>query len=102
MPVHATQHFRSLREKKPVPLSEERLRELAEKIPDDKLLFAVGRIRLEPGDILVVKTKLLLDKDQIAYISEQVRNFVPDNRVMVLTADLDLAVLSAQEARDGR
>ena len=71
-----------------------------QKIDDDKLIYAIGRIRLEPGDILVAKSNLLLTKEQAMAVRDQVKRFVPNNEVMVLVGHVDLAIIKVVESND--
>jgi len=69
-------------------------------IDDDKLVFAIGRLRLAPEDILVLTTPLLLDKEQVAAIRERAQAFVPNNTVMILTGDMGVGVITPDKKED--
>ena len=64
---------------------------------DDVTRFEIAKLELHKGDTLVIKTELLLTKDQVAYIIERFRPYVPDNEIMVLTAGMTLEVLRAED-----
>jgi len=66
------------------------------KIDDEKLLFAIGKLTLAPGDIIVLKTDLMLDKDQITALYERARKSFPDNEVTILSHGIDIAILSKE------
>jgi len=64
-------------------------------IDDDKLIFSIGRLRLAPGDIVVLTTPLLLDRDQVTALRERAEKFLPpENKVMILTGDMDVGVIT--------
>ena len=66
------------------------------KIDEKKLLFAVGKITFAPNDIVVIKTDLCLDKDQIDELIRRMKHFFPDNEVIMLTHGFDIAILSKE------
>ena len=55
------------------------------------------RVRLEPGDVLVVFSERPLPTSAGARISERLNAVFPDNQVVVLDKGLRLAVLGADE-----
>jgi len=77
------------------------LETLFEKIGDDKLAFSVGRLRLEPGDIVVLKTDLMLDRDQHRAIRDRAQDIIRNNEVMILTHGFDIGVMGAQKVEAG-
>ena len=54
----------------------------------------VRRLRLDPGDILVLKAPNVLTAEQCEEIRKQLEGEFPDNRVLVMTADFDLEVVT--------
>jgi len=59
----------------------------------------VSRLELAAGDILIFRTKMMLDKDQVKTISERINNIIGDRlkeldvKLLILTGDFDIAVL---------
>ena len=66
------------------------------KIDNDKLLFAIGKLTLAPGDIVVLRTELMLDKEQATMLMERGKKYFPDNEVMLLSHGMDIAILSKE------
>jgi hypothetical protein len=64
---------------------------------DEVTRFEIAKLELREGDKLVVRTELILSKEQVAYITERLQPFVPDNEIIVLTAGLTLDVLRRTE-----
>lgn len=69
------------------------------KIKLDKVTFRVGKLIVRPGDFLVLKTGLLLDRNQVTAL----RKVADDQfkglgvRIAVLTGDMSLAVLRKEK-----
>jgi len=65
----------------------------------DEVRYRVGRLVLRPNDILVVRTELMLDKEQIGYVRDRVAEQTehPIEKIMVLSHGLDIAVLRKEE-----
>jgi len=66
------------------------------KIDDDKLLFAIGKLTVAPGDLVVLKTDLHLDKDQAQMLYERAKHFIHSNEVLILSHGIDIAILSKE------
>lgn len=60
-------------------------------------LVATQVLRLQPGDILVVKSERRLTVEQATALREHVKERIPDHEVLVIPPDLDLAVLRQEE-----
>jgi hypothetical protein len=69
------------------------------KILVDKIRWRAGKITLRPDDILVAKTDLFLDKEQVIIMRERLVDQSGHKRVMLLTGGLDLAVLRKEKLR---
>lgn len=66
-------------------------------MPDD-LELRIARLRLEPGDVLVLKATERLPHETARCLGDQARQIVgADVRVMVLDSQLDLSVLTKAE-----
>lgn len=59
--------------------------------------FAIARLELKPGDILVAKSSEHLSREFADRISEWIKLAAPDHMVLVLDARLDLSVLTKAE-----
>jgi hypothetical protein len=62
----------------------------------------VAVLRLRPGDVLVFKTNLKLDKDQTMFLNERIREHMDraglqDNKFMFLTSYVDVSVIRREE-----
>jgi G3E family GTPase len=55
--------------------------------------FEIAKLELRPGDRVILKTDLLLTKDQVQNLRDSWRQLVPDNEIIVLTAGLTIEVL---------
>ena len=69
---------------------------------DDDLFYRIGKIALEPGEILVLKTKEHLSEQQLKYLRETLtdvftRAKCPEQPVMILQGDLDLIVIDPRD-----
>lgn len=62
------------------------------------LLQDVKRLRLEPGDILLVRHERVLSREQRKYLGDVLREEIPGHKIMVLEAGLTFEVVRAQEA----
>jgi len=61
---------------------------------DEVTRFEIAKLELAPGDILVVKTELILSKEQTAYIETMFKQHIPEScSVMVVGGGLDIGVL---------
>lgn len=65
-------------------------------MPNDPLGVRVARLRLQPGDVLVVKADVKLDKDQIRALHDGAKHYAPNNKVLVLS-NVDLNVRRSGE-----
>jgi hypothetical protein len=69
--------------------------------------YKVGKLELREGDILVVKTNLMLDKEQSRYLRERVEEMIGEKmRAMGVTIAIfshgtELAVLRKETKLDG-
>lgn len=59
------------------------------------IYFEIARLDLRPGDTLVVKIPQFVNRMTADRYGEKIREHCPNNRVLVITKDTDLAVLSA-------
>jgi len=60
---------------------------------DEITRFEIAKLELRPGDKIVIRTELMLTKEQVVYIRERFQPFVPDNEIIVLTAGMTMEVL---------
>jgi serine phosphatase RsbU (regulator of sigma subunit) len=60
--------------------------------------FEIAKLELQPGDMIVLRTDLLLNKEQLSSIREAAQQQFPGIKVVVLTAGISLAVLSDKRA----
>lgn len=70
------------------------------KIKLDKVIFRVGRLTIRPGDILVLRTDLFLNKEQVEFLRDRMDEQFKDLgvKVVVLTSGLEIAVLRKEVA----
>jgi hypothetical protein len=53
--------------------------------------FQVSKLRLQPGDIVLVRTRITLYEEQIKVIRDRVEEIVgPGNKVVILSSGLDI------------
>ena len=65
------------------------------KLPDVEA--SLEKLRLEPGDIVVLSIDMPMKAEQARAIREHFRRQVPDNLAILLTHGLKLSVLSRAE-----
>ena len=56
----------------------------------------VRRLRLDPGDILVVRMPEHVTKEQVADVTELLKHHLPDHKVLAIGHDVDLGVVEAK------
>lgn len=59
--------------------------------------YAIAKLSLAPGDILVVKCNLILTAKQIYDVRSRLQSIVGDIPALVISSDIDLAVLTRSE-----
>jgi hypothetical protein len=69
-------------------LLEERYRNL----PELDIKIAIARLNLKPSDVLVVKTNQRLTAQQAKDLGNRVKQFLPDNEVMLTSWGIDIAL----------
>ena len=60
---------------------------------------SIGRIRLRPGDALLIRVDDDLSEDQFAQIEHRVKPYFPDNLLIVLSGDSDVQVVDSASHR---
>lgn len=64
----------------------------------DDLEFRIAKVRISPGDILVVKAKGKLSVESCRRIHDKAsEKLPPDVKVIVIDTDVDLAILTRAE-----
>jgi hypothetical protein len=64
-----------------------------------EILEHVGRLELKPGDILVFRSKLMLDKDQVNALRERIEEYLGAHmrewgvKSIIVTCDMEVGVL---------
>jgi hypothetical protein len=72
-----------------------------------EMLEHVGRLELKPGDILVFRSKLMLDKDQVNALWERIEEHLGAYlrewgvKSIVVTCDMDVGVLRKGATQNG-
>jgi hypothetical protein len=56
--------------------------------------FEIAKLELNPGDMIVLRTDLILNKDQLQGLHYHATKLFPGIKVAVLSAGLSLAVIS--------
>ncbi len=59
--------------------------------------YRIGKLSLEPDDILVVKLTSSIPYDAMGRLGERLREMLPSRKVLVLDPNVDLSVLTAAE-----
>lgn len=68
-----------------------------EKTDFNVINFEVGKLELKPGDKIVMRTEMILTKDQVEHIRAMLAPFVPGHEIIVLTSGLTLEILRPVE-----
>lgn len=61
---------------------------------DKDLEVRIGRLRLNPGDILVVKLASNMSMAQVRELTVTLKQFIPENRAMFIQDGMELQVLT--------
>lgn len=56
-------------------------------------LDAIATLRLEPGDVLVIRTKLPLSNSAATLIREQLEHTFPGHKAIILDNDAELSLM---------
>ena len=59
--------------------------------------FAIAKLKLEPGDVLVLKFPKPLSREQMQNIRETFRINFPNVKAMILDSGADLSVLTVED-----
>ena len=63
----------------------------------DELRYSVGKLELKPGDVIVAKTDLMLDRDEVMALRDRFHEYLIavgiENKCMVLTHGIKIAVI---------
>lgn len=51
-------------------------------------------VQLKPNDVVIVKCKEAISNKQCEIIKQQVLEFFPDNKIVILTDKIDLEIVS--------
>jgi hypothetical protein len=73
-----------------------------DKLKISQMIFRMGRLVLEPGDLIVLQTTMLLDKYQATAIKRLADQQFKPFKVIVLTAGLKVGVLRKQKKKQER
>jgi len=71
-----------------------------EKLPDPSELGEVRRMRLKPGDIVVIECEQLLRPDVFLKIQEHCRTIFAPNKVAVFSGGLHVSVVTPEESSE--
>lgn len=67
----------------------------------DAFTVEVAKMELTPGDILVIKSRTPLKKEQMDLIEKQCRRILPVGvKIMILDSDLEVSIL--EDKTDGK
>jgi hypothetical protein len=69
---------------------------------DPELLDKLEKLQvltLQPGDILVATLSARLPAERLVHSKDQLKRFVPDHEVMVVSSDVELAALRTEPPR---
>lgn len=64
---------------------------------DEILGYSIGRLSIQPGDILVVKYQGRVRAETASFIKERCQACMGDIPVMVIGDDIDIAILTKAE-----
>lgn len=56
--------------------------------------FHISKMELKPGEFLVMRFKRHISQKEADNLRENVRGFLPNNKVLVFDGDVDLSVLA--------
>jgi hypothetical protein len=73
-----------------------------DKLKISQMIFRMGRLVLEPGDLVVLQTSMFLDKDQVRAIKRSADQQFKPFKVVILTAGLKVGVLRKQKEKKER
>jgi hypothetical protein len=68
---------------------------LTMELDGEEVLADVQRMRLLPGDVVVIKAAVNLTRDQRIRIEDYARAQMPDHQILVLDGALDMSVVPA-------
>lgn len=63
----------------------------------DDLEYRIAKLKLESGDILILKFDVVLTKEQAARIREDVKHIAPGTKALILDHHAELSVLTRAE-----
>ena len=71
-------------------------------LDDDQFIYRIGKLSLGPNDVVVVRTELMLDKDQTQHLVDSMRFQLKragfDNEVIFMTCGLDVKIIEKEDA----
>lgn len=69
---------------------------------DEQFIYRIGKMSLGPNDVVVIKTDMMLDKQQIQYLRDRVDENLKTagitNKVLVFTHGLELQIIEKEDA----
>jgi len=60
----------------------------------NRKIFEIASVNINPGDVLVLKSKSFLSADAAKHVSESLKEIFPGHRIVVLEDGLEFAVVS--------
>lgn len=69
---------------------------------DEQFIYRIGKLSLGPNDLVVIKTDMMLDKEQIRFLLDRAHEQLAaagfDNKVLMFTHGLDLQIVEKEDA----
>ena len=71
-------------------------------LDDEQFIYRIGKLSLAPNDMVVIKTDMRLDKDQIMYLQDWANRQLHAagfyNKVIILTCGFELQIVEKEDA----
>lgn len=66
--------------------------------PEIRYLGDVQRLALKPGDVVVLKTPRLINREQARCLQERAELELPGHKILVLFDGIEIGILGSEEA----
>lgn len=69
------------------------------KTPEDEIEFAIARLELKPGDVLVARTKRPLVAESVARLRAYLERCLSGTKVLIIDSELELSVVTKADGK---
>lgn len=69
------------------------------KLPEEEIEFEIAKLELRPGDVLVARLTRIVPSEALARLRAFLARELPDTKVLVIDAQVDLSIVSKAEAK---